>query len=584
MSRFEVWPAVFHMLALLISVVASYTMFNFISNLKRRDSTFRQFWLAGGALVFGVGLWAKHFVATLAYDQPLYISWYMLVSLFFIIFFSLTGFVMLTFQPVIRYPLVLGSSVLAFGIGFMTYFSMLGQPFRYLTIHGVPFALSLLLLFIGTYVSFLLSETDGKMNMWLASITLGLSATAVQLLGHQALRIEYTTIQSLDKLQQDVYMLGVIIGMAALLILLSTLVTWYIDKRFNQMDERYRLLVENSLDTIAILKGDKWGFVNKSGLRMFEAAEPKDMLGRSIYAFLPPQDHQAVKERLQNLVFAGSGRPLEQDWYTLNGKVLNTEIVETMTTLDNEPAIQVIIRDISERKKNEELLINSEKLYVAGQLAAGIAHEIRNPLTSLKGFLQLIVSGRKNNATYYDIMNSELDRIEDIVSELLMLSKPQVYQLSYHDTRNMMRDTITLLETQAILHNIAIEADYGNEPLWVYGVENQVKQVFINVIKNAIEAMVDGGGIRVRLYRTGDEVYVQIHDEGPGIGEDQLAKMGQPFYTTKEKGTGLGLMVSYKIVDNHRGRISASSEIGKGTVFEIVLPFRYPEQEVKMSS
>lgn len=584
MSGSGAWPAVFSLLALLISILASYTMFNFISNLKRRGNTFRQFWLAGGALVFGVGLWAKHFVAALAYNQPLYVSWHMLVSLFFIIFFSLTGFVMLTFQHVIRFPLALGSSVLAFGIGFMTYFSLLGQPFRHLTIHAVPMTLSLVLLFVGTYFSFLFSEYETRSRLWLASVTLGLSAIAVQFLGMRAVQVEFTTVQSLDKLQRDVNLLGTIIGVSALLILLSTLATWYIDKRFNQMDERYRLLVENSLDTIAILKGDKWGFVNTSGLRMFEASEPKEMLDKPIYAFLPSEDHERVKERLKNLVIVGSGRPMEQDWLTLNGKVLNTEIVETMTTLDNEPAVQVIIRDISERKKNEELLINSEKLYVAGQLAAGIAHEIRNPLTSLKGFLQLIVSGRKNNSSYYDIMNSELDRIEDIVSELLMLSKPQVYQLSYHDVRNMMRDTIKLLETQAILHNTSIDADYGNEPLWVYGVENQVKQVFINVIKNAIEAMIDGGSIRVKLYRTGDEVFVQIHDEGPGIGEDQLAKMGQPFYTTKEKGTGLGLMVSYKIVDNHRGRIRVNSEIGKGTVFEIMLPFRYPEQEVKMSS
>ncbi|WP_276358446.1 ATP-binding protein [Cohnella caldifontis] len=579
------WSVFFLLLALLISLLASYTMFNFIGNLKRGGGNFRQFWLAGGAFVFGSGLWAKHFVTVLALNQPLYFSWSMLVSLFFIIFFSLTGFVMLTFHGVFRYRLMLGSLILAFGIGFMTYFSLLGQPIRQLTIHPTPLTLSAVFLLLGTYGSFLLSERDAKSARWFASLALGLSVMLVQLLSFYALDIDYTWQISSDKLNRDINMLGFIIGVSALIILASTLVTWYIDKRLNQMDERYRLLVENSLDTIAILKGDKWGFVNASGLRMFEADEPKDLLGKSIYSFLPAEDHQAVKERLKNLVLTGSGRPLEQIWYTLKGNMLHTEIVETMTTLDNEPAVQVIMRDISERKKNEELLINSEKLYVAGQLAAGIAHEIRNPLTSLKGFLQLIASGRKNNGTYYDIMNSELDRIEEIVSELLMLSKPQVYQLSFHDVRIMMRDTVTLLETQAILHNIAIEAEYGTEPLWVYGVENQVKQVFINVIKNAIEAMVDGGSIRVKLSRENEGVYVRIHDEGPGIGEDQLAKMGQPFYTTKEKGTGLGLMVSYKIVDNHHGRIRVRSELGKGTVFEIMLPFRYPQpEEVRISS
>ena len=96
--------------------------------------------------------------------------------------------------------------------------------------------------------------------------------------------------------------------------------------------------------------------------------------------------------------------------------------------------------------------------------------------------------------------------------------------------------------------------------------------------------MIDGGAISIKLSRESDGVYVRIRDEGPGIGEDQLAKMGQPFYTTKEKGTGLGLMVSYKIVDNHQGKIDVKSEIGKGTLFEIMLPFRYPDAAIKKSS
>jgi two-component system sporulation sensor kinase A len=580
------WPYFFLLLALLISILASYTMFNFIGNLKRTNGTFNHFWLAGGAFVFGVGLWAKHFIMILGFDEQIYLTWKMAIALMFMIFFSLMAFVMLTLQGAIKYRLLIGSSILAFGIAIMDYFSLFGPQIEGLGTDPNYILLSLFVLFIGTYISLLLSESSYRSRKFLASLLLGVSVVVVQLLSKEGLHIEYSdgAYVTSEKLNQDINLLAIIIGIGALLILLSTLVTWYIDKKLNQMDERYRLLVENSLDTIAILKGDKWGFVNVAGLRMFEAEVDSDLLGKSIYAFLPGKDHNAVRERQHNLIFTGSGKPMEQEWLSFKGKVLHTEIVETMTTLDNEPAIQVIIRDISERKKNEELLINSEKLYVAGQLAAGIAHEIRNPLTSLKGFLQLIASGRKNNSTYYDIMKAELDRIEDIVSELLMLSKPQVYELTYQDMRVMMRDTVTLLETQAILHNIGIEAEYGTDPLWIYGVENQVKQVFINVIKNAIEAMIDGGMISIKLSRESDRVYVRISDEGPGIGDDQLAKIGQPFYTTKEKGTGLGLMVSYKIVDNHQGKIVVTSELDKGTMFEIMLPFRYPETAVKKTS
>jgi two-component system sporulation sensor kinase A len=303
------------------------------------------------------------------------------------------------------------------------------------------------------------------------------------------------------------------------------------------------------------------------------------LLGKSIIEFLDPVQHAAMNKRLSALKPDEGNAPIEQEWYTVRGNLLHTEVVETATTMAGKPAVQVIIRDISERKKNEELLINSEKLYVAGQLAAGIAHEIRNPLTSLKGFLQLLSSGRASGKNYFDIMKSELTRIESIVSELLMLSKPQIYELSFGDARMIVNDTITLLAAQAIMNNVEIQTKYDESPLWLYGVENQIKQVFINVLKNAIEAMPFGGSIHIYCLREGNDVVTRITDQGPGIDEEQLSKMGQPFYTTKEKGTGLGLMVSYKIVDNHNGRIRAASEIGRGTTVDIVLPYAEPARE-----
>ncbi|WEK54817.1 MAG: ATP-binding protein [Candidatus Cohnella colombiensis] len=578
-------PAFFLLLGLLISILASYTMFNFIGNLKRTDGNFRQFWLSGGATVFGIGIWAKHFIILLALEKTLYLNWTMLVALVFMVFFALMSFVTLTLESFLKYRSLIGSLILAFGIAFMSYFTIFGQPISQLQIKPVFVFSSLIIIFTFTYVAFLISEGKEQKMKWLASFIMGIAVVIVQLLVNKGMDIEFVLNHlEPEELNQDIQMLALVVGIAALLILLSTLFTWYIDKRLNQTDERYRLLVENSLDTIAIFKGDQWKYVNKAGLTMFEAESTEQLIGKSIYTFIPESNHQEVKERLYNLVYVGGGRPREQDWRTLQGNILHTEIVETMTTLNSEPAIQVIIRDISERKKNEELLINSEKLYIAGQLAAGIAHEIRNPLTSLKGFLQLIASGRNNNHTYYDIMNAELDRIGSIVSELLMLSKPQVYDLTFLDMRMLMRDTVTLLEAQAVLHDIKIEAQYSADPLWIYGVENQVKQVFINLIKNAIEAMIDGGKIKIHLFRERDQVSVQIHDEGPGFEHEQMAKLGQPFYTTKEKGTGLGLMVSYKIVDNHQGKINVSSEVGRGSLFEIRIPFRYPDSLVTMSS
>lgn len=573
------WSLFLLLIALVISVLASYTMFNFIRNLRRTNQTFRFFWLAGGVFVFGIGLLSKHFMTTMALQLPLHVDWtFFLVSLFAVLLALLT-FIMLMMPDAYPNRLPLGSLILAGGIALPTYLWTPGLDAAGLNLEPGPFGLSLFILIIGVYGALLLAENPRINTRWPAGWVLGITLMGAHLTGVHAMRETVDTASFAESWRMDFQLFGVFVGICALLILFSTMVIWYIDRRLNQMDERYRAVVENSLDTIAIVKKNAWIFVNRAGVRLFEAESEKDLLGKSIYQFIPESQHEAVRERLNNLSKTGSIGPLEQQWYTLQGNLIDTEVVATYMLLDNEPVVQMIIRDISERKKNEELLINSEKLYVAGQLAAGIAHEIRNPLTAIKGFLQLLASGKAYKTAYFEIMHSELDRISDIVSELLMLSKPQVYDLTHLDVRNVIRETMTLLESQAILHNITIETETGSDPLWVYGVSTQIKQVFINIIKNAIEAMKDGGIIRISLSREGDHVLVRITDQGPGISEEQIAKIGQPFYTTKEKGTGLGLMVSYKIVDNHHGNIQVYSKPGEGATFEIRFPYRCPDDD-----
>ncbi|MCM3784975.1 PAS domain-containing protein [Neobacillus mesonae] len=227
--------------------------------------------------------------------------------------------------------------------------------------------------------------------------------------------------------------------------------------------------------------------------------------------------------------------------------------------------------DISERKNAEEMLRKTEMLSAVGQLAAGIAHEIRNPLTALKGFTKLLSKKESGNA-YIDIMLTELDRIEQIVSELLVLAKPQAVQFTEHGLEPIIQDVIMLLETQAIMNNVEITA-ICEPDVKVMCVENQIKQVFINVLKNAIEAMPGGGKIHISvLLNEQGNIMVSFVDNGAGIPEAKLARIGEPFYSTKDKGTGLGLMVSYKIIENHQGTIQIESEEGKGTVVLIQIP------------
>lgn len=364
------------------------------------------------------------------------------------------------------------------------------------------------------------------------------------------------------------------------LVLSLSLIIWCVVRKYNPHDDKYKLLVENSLDTIALIKNGKWEYINPSGIRLFEADSEKKLIGASIYTLLDESDHSAMsgwlmaeRDPKQPAVV-----PIELKWRTFGGKIVLTEAVRITGSFGKKQMQQIVIRDISERKKNEEKLIRSEKLSVAGQLAAGIAHEIRNPLTSLKGFLQLIATGRTYNNRYYSIMKSELLRIESIISGLLMLSKPQVYNYIHIDLRKLMLDTVEQLQMQGYPQHIRMVYREDHRPLWVRGVEVQLRQVFINVLKNAIEAMENGGVITIELSLETDDgkVSIRIQDEGTGIPKEQLAKIGQPFYTTKDKGTGLGLMVTYKIIDNHHGHIAAESEVGVGTTFTIQLPYQSP--------
>ncbi|MGZ4134679.1 MAG: PAS domain-containing sensor histidine kinase [Tumebacillaceae bacterium] len=236
--------------------------------------------------------------------------------------------------------------------------------------------------------------------------------------------------------------------------------------------------------------------------------------------------------------------------------------------------ILVVARDISERKRTEELLVQSEKLSIAGHLAAGIAHEIRNPLTAIKGFLQIMKQNKLENITYLNLMLDEMDRIEVILSELLVLAKPQATPFVSQYLTAILQDVLMLINSEALLHNIQIELNIECELPKVHCDQNQLKQMFLNFLKNAIEAMEDGGTIKIEVRKSDDESQVQVRiiDEGCGISEEIVSRLGEPFYATKEKGTGLGMMVCKRIIETHNGAMHVSSRLHEGTTIEVLLP------------
>lgn len=254
-------------------------------------------------------------------------------------------------------------------------------------------------------------------------------------------------------------------------------------------------------------------------------------------------------------------------------KIFDTIKVPLFHKDGSREGLVIIGRDITSLRQAEERLSRTEKLSVVGELSASVAHEIRNPLTSLKGFVQLLLKEDSKHQFYYQIMHDELDRINHIVGELLLLAKPQLLKYSTVSIKKILNDVVSLVGVEASLYNVQIEEDYPKNEILLECEPNQIKQLFINIIKNSIEASNSGGLVKVGLEKLEDhQICITIKDEGCGISKDRLEKLGEPFYSSKEKGTGLGLTVSYKIVQSHKGKIQFDSEKDVGTTVTIVLP------------
>ncbi|WP_018664981.1 PAS domain-containing sensor histidine kinase [Heyndrickxia acidiproducens] len=325
---------------------------------------------------------------------------------------------------------------------------------------------------------------------------------------------------------------------------------YQMEQTLRDSEERFRKVFEGSFDGMVLWSGDlKILDINPVAARYFDF-ERDFIIGKSLQVLLHTND-----EKIEKAFYSHLRRLKENgvaDFFFSISKPNVTRYFEITSKGNLASNLNLtVIRDVTERRALQEQLRKSDTLNIVGELAAGIAHEIRNPMTALKGFIQLLQNSMKeeDHSLYFNVITSELARIESIITEFLVLAKPQATQFQYHDIRKIMSDTIDLLNAQALMHNIQISCFFDEGLPDVYCEGNQIKQVFINVIKNAIEVMPNGGNIVITIRdEAGDGmIHTSIKDEGEGIPEDKIEKLGEPFYTTKERGTGLGLMVSYKI-------------------------------------
>ncbi len=233
------------------------------------------------------------------------------------------------------------------------------------------------------------------------------------------------------------------------------------------------------------------------------------------------------------------------------------------------------ITDESEKIYMKKRLDQSESLRTLGQLAAGIAHEIRNPMTSLKGFTQLLNQNATEDAKrYLTVINDEINKMEEILTQFLELSKPSKSKFAVINVEDTILEVVNFMAPQALLKSINLNvSSLIKKECRVYGDSLLLKQVFINAIKNGIEAMPNGGNIHVNIsYKLGNSVSISVSDQGHGIEDEHINKIFQPFFTTKSTGTGLGLSHVYKVIEEHGGNIEIKSLVGEGTTFDFILP------------
>lgn len=222
--------------------------------------------------------------------------------------------------------------------------------------------------------------------------------------------------------------------------------------------------------------------------------------------------------------------------------------------------------------KGQEEVLRTEKMKMVGELAAGMAHEIRNPLTSIKGFIQLSKNQGYNIKPWYEVIMGEITRVGELTAEFLHFSKPHASNMKKDSLTDCVVSVYSLCKSEAASYGHLFKIELSDMPVDIIMDRDKIIQVLINLIRNSFQAMESTGNVRISLGMEERMAVIQVSDTGKGIADEDLTRIFDPFYTTKEEGTGLGLSLCQKIVEDHEGKISVHSELGIGTTFTLRFP------------
>ncbi|WP_170112875.1 two-component system sensor histidine kinase NtrB [Kurthia sibirica] len=346
------------------------------------------------------------------------------------------------------------------------------------------------------------------------------------------------------------------------------------EKEFLSKEGYLKLFFENAKDSIAVFDLNNYVIAVNPAFEKLYGWDGDECIGK-LLPMVPPAGYEQSKDRINRMLAGESFHLLETVDMKKDGTIFDAEV--TLSPIFDQfgkiIATSVITRDISYRKEAEKIRVEAEKLNIAGEIAAGVAHEIRNPLTVISGFVQMMKADKNSpNYYYFSLINEEIERINLIISEFLVLSKPHAKEMTIFDIHDILNHVKLLFDPQFQSHHIILTEELLAEYSHIKGDANQIKQVFINIFKNAIEAIDDTGHMNVETKWTGTHIAIAISDSGNGMSQKVIDHIFEPFFTTKEHGTGLGMLITNKIIQEHGGVINIDSMFGQGTTITIMMP------------
>ncbi|MCL6443221.1 MAG: PAS domain S-box protein [Alicyclobacillus sp.] len=351
--------------------------------------------------------------------------------------------------------------------------------------------------------------------------------------------------------------------------------------RRKEVEERLQTLLATMPDLVAFLDGEGRLLQANDALLHFVGLDRDMYRGRSIEELLSAE--VSGKALLRDLkrgmdeAWERNTSQIGESWISAredeSPRVFQRTLVPVIEVDGRKSGLVALYRDVTEQKKMEWFLRRADKISAIAEMAAGIAHEIRNPLAAIRWSLEAMALRFPEAKKELSAMTDELARVDSIVGELLVLAKPTDAQFEAVRVVDVLEVVCLLLQSQARKQKVNIQVDIQDRDLTVFGQPNHLKQLFLNLMKNALEAMQEGGELQIELKTSKqDYVTISIADDGPGIPPEVLPRLGEPFFTTKPNGAGLGLMTCHKIVRDHGGSLHIENRKPHGTHVEVRLP------------